>query len=584
VENVRHLNPRDDASGFERVPPQDLDAEQAVLGAMLYARQAIDDASAVMDPADHYRPAHETIHRAILALHAEGEPVDPITLGAYLGKTGELARVGGITYLHTLANAVPIASNAEQYAEIVHGKARLRHLIETATRIANRGYAAEGDIDALFEESRKDFEDATTTEARGPGHLADSLLNWDDFFSTDFGNVQLLTGRLMGHGEQIAVVGDGKAGKSLLVLEWLWRMASGREFLDDRPQEPVPVLYIDGENGRDKIQERLFSYGAGPGRMGRLVYSSFPPIRPLDTPGGGADLMALVKATGARVVCLDTVSRFISGEENSADTWLALYRCTLLPLKREGIASVRLDHFGKDKDRGARGNSAKTQDVDHVWELSEQGGGILSLKRTHTRTGVGPGHFAIRREARQDGDVWIPGCTRHVIAAPEPAGWEQDAPTGLAAIPGTTEWLIVRLDEAGVPSEWGSPRVIKRCAELGIRAAKSKIEEAVRIRKNRPSADLPAHLPYSPVTNTSPEPGGPREETAGQTSPGEVPGDPRGRSPQATSPRPPSQEGGGGEDPGSTNPQTPLCLICRKPLDHERATAGYDTHHPCPED
>jgi hypothetical protein len=583
VEKVRHLNPASDNGGFERVPPQDLEAEQAVLGAMLYSRQAIDDAAAAMDPADHYRPAHETIHRAILALHAAGEPVDAITLTAALQRSGDLARVGGSPYLHTLASSVPLASNAEQYAQIVHDRARLRKLVETAARIVNRGYAAEGDIDALLEDVRKDFEDATSTASRGPGHLAESFLQWDDFFSTDFGHAQLLTGRLMGPGEQIALVGDGKAGKSLLVLEWLWRMATGREFLDDRPQEAVPVLYVDGENGRDKIQERLFSYGAGPGLMGLLTYSSFPPIRPLDTPGGGADLMAMVRAAGARVVCLDTVSRFISGEENSADTWLSLYRCTLLPLKREGIASIRLDHFGKDKERGARGNSAKTQDVDHVWELSEQGGGILSLKRTHTRTGVGPGHFAIRREARQAGDTWLPGHTRHVIAAPEPAGWEGGAGTGLAAIPGTAEWIVDRLDDAGVPSDWGSPRVIKRCADLGIRAAKSKIEEAVRIRKNRTPIDLPPHLPYSPVINEDQDPGGPPDVSAGQASPGEVGGTSPAGIPAPPSPRPPSQEGGGGANPGeaSTNP-TPLCLICRTPLDPHRAAAGYDTHHPCP--
>ncbi|WNI15557.1 DnaB-like helicase N-terminal domain-containing protein [Actinacidiphila sp. ITFR-21] len=580
MENVRHLTPRDtDAGdgGLERVPPQDLDAEQSVLGAMLLAAQAITDTATAMDPADHYRPAHETIHRTILDLYAKGEPADPITVADALTKRGEIARVGGSSYLFQLVNAVPTAANAEYYADIVHSKARLRRLIETVTRIAARGYAGDGDVDEILDQARADFEAATTTTARGPGHLAESLLNWDDFFNTDFGSVQLLVGRLMGPGEQIAIVGDGKAGKSLFTLEWLWRMAAGRAFLGDRPADPVPVLYVDGENGRDKIQERLFSYGAGPGRMGLLTYASFPPIRPLDTPGGGADLMAMVRATGARVVCLDTVSRFISGEENSADTWLSLYRCTLLPLKREGIASIRLDHFGKDKDRGARGNSAKTQDVDHVWELSAQGGGMLSLRRTHTRTGVGPGSFAMRREARQDGDNWIPGATRHVLY--EPDGFGMDDPSGMAAVPGTVEYIVAHLDKHTVPEEWGSPRVIKACAELGIQARKSKIEEAVRIRKNRTPGDLPPHLPPSTFNQPPPNPGDPPPLSAGQTSPGEVGGRSGGGSPQGTSPRPPSKEGGGAEDRGTP---TPLCLLCRTPLDPTRHAAGYDTHHPCP--
>ncbi|MFC0499333.1 AAA family ATPase [Streptomyces mutabilis] len=174
----------------------------------------------------------------------------------------------------------------------------------------------------------------------------------------------------MGPGQQITLVGDGKAGKSLFTQEWMWRMATGQPFLGDDPQAPLPILYLDAENGQEQVQERFLSFGAGPLNMGELRYASFPPIRPLDTAGGGADLIALVKATGAQLVVIDTVSRFISGPENDADTWLNLYRHTLLPLKRDRISSVRLDHFGKDKERGGRGSSAKTQDVDHVWELS----------------------------------------------------------------------------------------------------------------------------------------------------------------------------------------------------------------------
>src|SRR5207244_4380203 len=121
-------------------------------------------------------------------------------------------------------------------------------------------------------------------------------------------------------------------------------------FLGDASQPPVRILYLDAENGQEQVQERFLSFGAGPRAMGELRYASFPPIRPLDTAGGGADLLALVKATGVELVVIDTVSRFISGPENDADTWLGFYRHTLLPLKRDRIGSVRLDHFGKDRE------------------------------------------------------------------------------------------------------------------------------------------------------------------------------------------------------------------------------------------
>ncbi|MGW5697931.1 DnaB-like helicase N-terminal domain-containing protein, partial [Streptomyces asiaticus] len=107
---------------FERVPPQDLSAEQSALGGQILSKDAIIDCQAVREE-DYYRPAHATIQRAIRDLAAKGEPVDPITLTAELTKRGELARIGGADYLNTLIAAVPTAANAEYYANIVHERA-----------------------------------------------------------------------------------------------------------------------------------------------------------------------------------------------------------------------------------------------------------------------------------------------------------------------------------------------------------------------------------------------------------------------------------------------------------------------------
>ena len=136
-------------SGFERVPPQDLDAEQSVLGGMLLSKDAIADVVEVLKGHDFYRPAHETVYKAILDLYAKGEPADPITVAAELTKRGEITRVGGAPYLHTLVQSVPTAANAEYYAEIVHERAVLRRLVEAGTRITQMGYAADGDVDEI---------------------------------------------------------------------------------------------------------------------------------------------------------------------------------------------------------------------------------------------------------------------------------------------------------------------------------------------------------------------------------------------------------------------------------------------------
>ncbi|CAM5661475.1 hypothetical protein SALBM311S_05117 [Streptomyces alboniger] len=142
-------------SAFERVPPQDLDAEQSVLGGMLLSKDAIADVVEILKGHDFYKPAHETVYQAILDVYAKGEPADPITIAAELTKRGEIDEVGGAWYLHTLVQTVPTAANAEYYAEIVHERAVLRRLVEAGTRIAQMGYAAEDNIDEIVDRRRR---------------------------------------------------------------------------------------------------------------------------------------------------------------------------------------------------------------------------------------------------------------------------------------------------------------------------------------------------------------------------------------------------------------------------------------------
>ncbi len=128
----------------DRTPPQDNAAEQSVLGAMMLSKDSIADVSEVLRGGDFYRPVHEVIFDAIIDLYGRGEPADPITVGNELQRKGELARIGGAPYLHTLSANVPIAANAGYYAEIVREKAILRRLVDAGTRIVQMGYAGQG--------------------------------------------------------------------------------------------------------------------------------------------------------------------------------------------------------------------------------------------------------------------------------------------------------------------------------------------------------------------------------------------------------------------------------------------------------
>lgn len=145
------------AAAFTRTPPQDLEAERAVIGALLLSGSPSSNSHRFFGETletgilakEYYRPAHGTIHRAIRDLHASGEPVDAITVAGELTRRGELTRIGGAAYLHTCVQAVPSAANGPYYAEIVRAKAYRRAVIESAQRILEYAYSEEGDEDEV---------------------------------------------------------------------------------------------------------------------------------------------------------------------------------------------------------------------------------------------------------------------------------------------------------------------------------------------------------------------------------------------------------------------------------------------------
>jgi replicative DNA helicase len=163
--SVSEIGSRSDE--FERTPPHDVAAEQCVLGGMLLSKDAISDVIETIRPQDHYRPAHQVIHEAILDMYGRGEPVDAITVADELTKRGDITRVGDRPYLHTLIATVPTAANAGYYARIVRERAILRRLVEAGTRIVQFGYAGDADADELVDRAQAEVyavTDRRTTE------------------------------------------------------------------------------------------------------------------------------------------------------------------------------------------------------------------------------------------------------------------------------------------------------------------------------------------------------------------------------------------------------------------------------------
>jgi 5S rRNA maturation endonuclease (ribonuclease M5) len=174
------------------------------------------------------------------------------------------------------------------------------------------------------------------------------------------------------------------AGKSLISLEIALTLV----------REGKPVVYIDDENRQVDTVERLKAFGASPEELDLLSMYNFAGLPALDTPCGGQDLLEIAQSDEAALVILDTTSRLVAGKENDADTYLQFYRCSLIPLKGAGIACLRLDHPGKDMERGERGSSAKRGDVDTTWALSKDTDDRFCLECLKCRTGrVEQGHM-----------------------------------------------------------------------------------------------------------------------------------------------------------------------------------------------
>lgn len=228
-----HTTGAGEREAFDRTPPQDIAAEQSVLGGMLLSKDAIADVAEVIRGTDFYRPAHEMVFDAVLDLYARGEPADAVTVSAELAKRGEIGRIGGAPYLHTLISSVPTAANAGYYARIVRERSVLRRLVDAGTRIAQLGYATDGgDVDELVNAAQaevyavterrasedylplRDVINATMEEIDAASNRGEGLVG----VPTGFADLDRLTNGLH-PGQMIIVAARPAIGKSTLGLD-----------------------------------------------------------------------------------------------------------------------------------------------------------------------------------------------------------------------------------------------------------------------------------------------------------------------------------------------------------------------------
>lgn len=256
-----------------RTMPHDDVAEQSVLGGMLLSKDAIADVVESLRASDFYKPAHETIYEAILSLYGHGSPADAITVADELKKRGELTRVGGAAYLHTLIASVPTAANAQYYAEIVKEHAIMRRLIEAGTKIAQLGYANETEVDALVDQAQAEIYAVTDGNAKEDyvsfSEALEATMREIDANSnrpdgvygvpTDFIELDELTGGLHG-GQMIVIAARPGVGKSTLALD-IARSAAIHHHM--------ATVFFSLEMSRTELAMRILS-AEGKISMGRL--------------------------------------------------------------------------------------------------------------------------------------------------------------------------------------------------------------------------------------------------------------------------------------------------------------------------
>jgi archaellum biogenesis ATPase FlaH len=223
------------------------------------------------------------------------------------------------------------------------------------------------------------------------------LINWQEFWTQSFPEEDWLIKPLIPRNQLVVIFAPGGTGKSLLALYIAAGLATGRNIFGIE-HEPISVLYMDYEMQQAQLYERLTAMGYNKDTdLTRLHYASLPPIASLDTPEGAKEVCDLARACQAELVIIDTFSRAVEGAENDADTVRNFYRWTALKLKTEGRSLLRIDHAGKDLKKGARGTSAKNDDVDLVWQMTRAGDEVRLVPTKKRHTWINPVDLQVRK-------------------------------------------------------------------------------------------------------------------------------------------------------------------------------------------
>ncbi len=270
----------------DKVPPQNIEAEQSVLGSILIEQDAIAKVVEILSPDSFYRDAHKKIFKAALTLYEKGEAVDLVTSAEELRRQGALDASGGAAYLASLANSVPTAANVEYYAKIVEEKALIRNLIQAATQIVTSGYENREDAEAVLDRAEQQiFDISQKRTVKSYSQLKNVLVDAFDKIEhlynnkggvtgvpTGFRELDMITSGLQ-PSEFIVVAARPSMGKTVLCLNIARNAAVNHN---------VPVVIFSLEMAKEQLAQRMLCAEAAVDgqrlRTGYLTESDWPKL------------------------------------------------------------------------------------------------------------------------------------------------------------------------------------------------------------------------------------------------------------------------------------------------------------------
>ncbi|GHE32501.1 hypothetical protein GCM10018771_10540 [Streptomyces cellulosae] len=342
-------------------PPYNVDAERAVLGACMHHSDVIDTVRPVLGDDAFYRPAHETIWRALLAQRREDKPTDPIVLTELLQQQGDLQRVGGVVYLHQLADVHYGTGSAEHHAEIIREKANLRRLLASAVRTVQRAQEPGADPEAIRSEVEAEMRaERERALASGQGRLNRFAKDGWSFTQETGADAEPLWGTrdktVWAPGESLMIVGAPGVGKTTLAHQVIFARLGLQETVLEMPVAPSRrVLYLAMDRPRQiakAMRRRVFPTDEKILRE-RLVVWEGPLPATLDKE---PDLLSdLAAAHQADTIVIDSLKDAVSTMVD--DSLAVAFHNARMRALRDGVEIMELHHQRKataDAPRGQR--------------------------------------------------------------------------------------------------------------------------------------------------------------------------------------------------------------------------------------